>query len=143
VGTLKWSVHKHQLLGLALHHVAGKAEVVTTACRTLEFWSWRLQRRLRCNSSIRFCRQMFPTVASTVVHFCWDDFDLNEQTPSGGGTTHTTHGVVMQELENDAETEQHAEYQVPKSKIRSFKVDSEEPFPTLSKSKCTVCCERE
>ena len=61
---------------------------------------------------------------------------MNEETPSGGGsgTTHTTHGIVIQGLENDAETEEHAEYQVPKSKIRSFEADAEGPLPFARKS---------
>ena len=29
---------------------------------------------------------------------CWDNFDINEETPSGAGTTHTTHGIVIQEV---------------------------------------------
>ena len=61
---------------------------------------------------------------------------MNEETPSGGGsgTTHTTYGIVIQGLENDAETEEHAEYQVPKSKIRSFEADAEGPLPFARKS---------
>ena len=29
---------------------------------------------------------------------CWDNFDINEETPSGAGTTHTTYGIVIQEV---------------------------------------------
>jgi hypothetical protein len=41
------------------------------------------------------------TSDSIVCHTCWDNFDLNEQTPSGAGTTHSTHGIVIQELSCD------------------------------------------
>ena len=33
-----------------------------------------------------------------VIHFCWDNFDINEETPSGMRTTHSTHGIVIQEV---------------------------------------------
>jgi len=29
---------------------------------------------------------------------CWDTFDINEETPTGSGTTHATHGILIQEL---------------------------------------------
>ena len=28
---------------------------------------------------------------------CWDKFDMNEDRPSGSGTTHTSHGIIIQE----------------------------------------------
>ena len=31
-------------------------------------------------------------------NICWDDFDINEETPSGASTTHTTHGILIQEV---------------------------------------------
>ena len=31
-------------------------------------------------------------------HFCFDNFDLLEETKSGAETTHTTHGIVIQEI---------------------------------------------
>ena len=36
--------------------------------------------------------------ANKVSHMVWDNFDINEETPSGAGTTHTTHGIVVQEV---------------------------------------------
>ncbi len=33
-----------------------------------------------------------------VSNLCWDNFDLNEETPSGSGTTHSTHGILIQEV---------------------------------------------
>ena len=36
-----------------------------------------------------------------ITNFCWDDFDILEETPSGLWTTHSTHGIIIQEtLEN-------------------------------------------
>ena len=36
-----------------------------------------------------------------ITHLCWDDFDLNEETPSGVGTTHSAHDIVNQETTAD------------------------------------------
>jgi len=36
--------------------------------------------------------------ANKVSHMVWDNIDINEETPSGAGTTHTTHGIVVQEV---------------------------------------------
>ena len=45
-----------------------------------------------------------PTGAAkqaVITNFCWDNFDILEETPSGLGTTHSTHGIIIQEtLEN-------------------------------------------
>lgn len=37
-------------------------------------------------------------------HLCWDNFDLNEETPSGSGTTHSTHGIMIQERSTELQT---------------------------------------
>ena len=31
-------------------------------------------------------------------NFCWDNFDLQEETVSGSGTTHSTRDIVIQEV---------------------------------------------
>ena len=33
-----------------------------------------------------------------VTHFCWDNFDLQEETVSGSGTTHSTHDTIIHEV---------------------------------------------
>ena len=38
-----------------------------------------------------------PT-GNVVSLLCWDNFDINEETPTGSGTTHTTHGIMIQEV---------------------------------------------
>ena len=35
---------------------------------------------------------------SLITPFCWDNFDWNEETPPGAATTHTTHGINIQEI---------------------------------------------
>ena len=29
---------------------------------------------------------------------CYDNIDLDKETPSGSGTTHSTHGIVIQDI---------------------------------------------
>ena len=45
---------------------------------------------------------IIPGNSNEVVHFCWDNFDLLEETPSGANTTHTCHGIAIQELKPGA-----------------------------------------
>jgi hypothetical protein len=35
---------------------------------------------------------------NAVTHLVWDTFDRMEETPSGAGTTHTAHGLIIQEV---------------------------------------------
>ena len=55
-----------------------------------------------CNSVVTY-DDILPATISTqnnaILHFCWDNFDLNEETPTGAGTTHSTHGIVIQEIQ--------------------------------------------
>jgi len=60
------------------------------------------------------------TTGTKLVHLCWDNFDINEVTSSRAGTTHTTHGILIQEL-HDHCVVQTEHRNVPKSKVRSFK----------------------
>ena len=41
------------------------------------------------------------TKRNIVTHQCWDNFDMREETPSGYGTTHTAHGIIIQEASRD------------------------------------------
>jgi hypothetical protein len=57
---------------------------------------------------------------NAVSHVCWDNFDINEETPSGSGTTHTTHGIIVQEVVSNSSSENITNISVPKSKQRGF-----------------------
>jgi len=37
-----------------------------------------------------------------VTHLCWDNFDMREETPSGVETTHTAHGIIIQEVSENS-----------------------------------------
>ena len=67
---------------------------------------------------------------------CWDNFELTEETPSGAGTTHTAHGIVIQEMftsaDNDACSDQQS---LPTDKKRSVTVVPHEIKPYNSKKR--------
>jgi len=135
----QWSVPKHQLLGLTLHHLTGKAEVVTILHRYGHCTSYTGVMELETAMANQVQQQgsLLPSNISTtgnkVCHLSWDNFDLNEETPSGSGTTHTTHGILIQEIQSDCVPE--TQYQcVPKSKARSFKSVSTTPLASARKS---------
>ena len=83
-----------------------------------------------------------PTITpinNAVVHLCWDNFDLNEETPSGSGTTHTAHGIIIQEISTDGnadlQTSRTEEAVAKKSKDRSVKYVHPEIEPCFLQDK--------
>ena len=42
------------------------------------------------------------TTQNVVSHLRWDNFDINEETPSGPGTIYTTRGIVVQEVKSSS-----------------------------------------
>ena len=62
-----------------------------------------------------------------VTHLCWDNFDLREETPSGTGTTHTAHGIIIQKVSEDArnDTVTPTTSDEPRTKGRSVRCSSE------------------
>jgi len=119
----RWNAAKYQLLGLTLHHLTGKAEVVTILHRYGHCTSYTgiLELETAMANQVQQPDSLLPSNISLTgnkgTHLCWDNFDLNEETPFETGTTHTTHGILLQVLHHCAvETEyQH----LPKSKVRS------------------------
>lgn len=100
---------KHLLLGMTLRHMTGSAEILTllnhfghcqSYSQVLELETAMCNSTLGSESSIP--AQISPT-NNIITHLCWDNFDLNEETPSGSGTTHSAHGIVIQET-TDHET---------------------------------------
>ena len=57
-----------------------------------------------CNNGVERSGFIPPTITpinNAVVHLCWDNFYLNEETPSGSGATHTAHGIIIHEVSTD------------------------------------------
>ena len=70
-----------------------------------------------------------------MIHFCWDNFDLNEETPSGTGTTHSTHGIVIQNVANDAGSMTTEITPVARDRKRTIKPDTTDLEPCFIKPK--------
>ena len=104
----KWTMPKHVLLGMTVRHLTGRADLLTILNRFGHCQSYA--RIMELDTALAYQVQkaddVLPsniTVSGNVVaHLCWDNFDINEQTPSGVGTTHTTHGIVIQEVDSSA-----------------------------------------
>ncbi|KAK4876612.1 hypothetical protein RN001_009118 [Aquatica leii] len=58
--------------------------------------------KIKCNDQV--LPSNISTTGNIVSHLCWDSFDLNEETPSGSGTAHSTHGIIIQERGNELQT---------------------------------------
>ena len=70
---------------------------------------------------------------------CWDNFDPNEETPSGSGTTHTAQGIIIQEISTDENINQQSsrieETSERRSKERSVSYRHPEIEPCFLKDK--------
>lgn len=72
------------------------------------------------------------------THYCWDNFDLLEETPTGSGTTHSVHGICLQEQEESTTGDiisQPIIHIIPKTKKRSITFVQPE-LPACSITKC-------
>lgn len=131
---------KHLLLGMTLQHITGSAVIVTMINRFGHCASY--SRVLELESAI--CRNtdlknsLIPPTIDTdtniVTHLFWDNFNLLEETPSSSGTTHNTHGIIIQETICGCTELQNLET-VPRSKQRSVTVTQTNVDPYFLKSK--------
>ena len=69
-----------------------------------------------------------------VLHLCWNNFDLNEETAPGSGTTHSTHGIIIQEVADRSKIVS-TESQPPKSRERTVKPKAIDIKPYNAKPK--------
>lgn len=136
----KWKTPKHLLLGTTLRTLTGRADVVTLVNRYghCQSYSGTLEWETALANQVQIHDSLLPfniwTAGNKVVHLCWDNFDIKEETPSGAGTTYLTHGIVIQELVDGAELclEQ---VTVPKTKQRSLKHVERVIGPCFSKKR--------
>lgn len=91
-------------------------------------------------NQILLCDTVLPSSAfqntNKLTHFCWDNFDLNEETATGAGTTHSTHGISIQEHEgvNVSLQNEHQTRPVKKSeKKRSLSIIRQDLAPSTIK----------
>ena len=120
----RWKMPKHLLLGMTVRHLSGSSQMINILNRFGHCASHSTLLELEtamCDSVVE-CSSNLPAAAKVnakITHFCWDNFDLNEETPSGLGTTHSTHGIIIQETTKDDVEIQNPGVLIEKSKKRS------------------------
>ena len=101
-----WAMPKHLTLPMTVRHLTGSAEVITILNRYGHGQSYTrtLELETAMRNSVTSSDSVLPRSISrdtnAVLHLCYDNFDLDEETPSDSGTTHSTHGIVIQEIRN-------------------------------------------
>ena len=96
-----WVMPKHLTLPMTVRHLTGNAEVITILNHYGHGQSYSKTHELEttmCNSVISSDSVLPRNITrdnNVVLHMCYDNFDLDEETPSGTGTTHSTHGIVI------------------------------------------------
>ena len=136
----EWVMPKHILLPMTVRHLTGSAELVTILNRFGHGQSYTRTLEVEtamCNT-ITASKSLLPSNISTennsVIHFCWDNFGLNEETPSGMGTTHSTHGIVIQEVTEVDQTRDVAPIQT-KERLKVILPEATELQPCFAKQK--------
>ena len=137
----EWVMPKHLLLSMTVRHLTGSAELITILNRFGHCQSYTRTRELEtamCSSISANDSVLPPNIAlhnNSVIHFCWDNFDLNEETPSGTGTTHSTHGIAIQDVANDAGSITTEITPVARDRKRTIKPDTTDLKPCFIKPK--------
>ncbi|MES9950704.1 MAG: hypothetical protein ABW118_17235 [Candidatus Thiodiazotropha sp.] len=137
----EWVMPKHLLLSMTVRHLTGSAELITILNRFghCQSYTRTLELETAMCSSITANDSVLPPNISlqnnSVIHFCWDNFDLNEETPSGSGTTHSTHGIVIQEVASGAEVITTEMTPVTRDRKRTIQPDVTELRPCFLKPK--------
>ena len=95
---------RHLALGTAVRHLTGSAELVSM----LNHFGHCISHTSVLELETAVCRNILQSSnllpvsvsadSNVVTHFCWDNFDLQEETVSGSGTTYSAHGIVIQEV---------------------------------------------
>ena len=132
---------KHLLLSMTVRHLTDSAELITILNRFghCQSYTRNLEFETAMCSSVTANDSVLPPYISlqnkSVIHFCWDNFDLNEETPSGTGTTLSTHGIAIQEVARGTEFITTELNPVAKDRKRTVKPDITELRPCFVKPK--------
>ena len=134
----RWKLAKHLLLGMTLRHFTGSAQLITLIHRFGHCCSYSQILELENAMALKSLRRdsVLPSNISVdgnkFSHCCFDNFDLLEETASGAGTTHTTHGIVIQEVKSNftcSDVVESAESSVPRTKEKpKLIIDELPPF---------------
>lgn len=135
----KWKLQKHLLLAETMHSF-GSSELVTILNRYghCQSYSSVLELETALANQVQLQDDLLPSniipECNKVCNICWDNFDVLEETPSGSGTTHTTHGIIVQEVADNADITP-INVSIPKSRERSLKYSPSELPPCFAKKK--------
>ena len=85
----RWVMPKYILLAMTVHHLAGSAEIIRILNRYGHCQSYSRTLELEtamCDSAMAYNNTLSPNISTkhnSVVHLCCDNFDLNEEIPTG------------------------------------------------------------
>ena len=119
----KWATLKHILTSMCVRHLTGSKQLINILNRLGHSLShsFLLQLETAMSDSIQVNSDDLPPSImrnnNLITHFCWDNFDLNEETASGARTTHSTYGIVLQEISHVSPQQT---YEVERTKNRSI-----------------------
>lgn len=143
----QWKTPKHLLLGMSIRHITGSSKLIHFLNRLghCASHSTLLELETAMCDSVNESTSNLPTGAvkeALITHFCWDNFDILEETPTGLGTTHSTHGIIIQESDSNADTMDELTpiqtcnaVEITKSKRRSAKYQLTDLEPCFIKQK--------
>lgn len=101
---------KHVALPMAVYHLTRSMQIVSllssfghgiSPCQLAEVDTTLAQQRLTTSTDL----SVLPSNVSrsAPATFCFDNFDMREETRTGGGTLHCTNGIVVQPTLDEAE----------------------------------------
>ena len=96
---------KHLLLGMTIRRVTGNAEgtsVLNHIGRCVSCDSLLQLETVLANTVLYRFLSATVSVSDKVLHLFWGNFDLKEEAPTGSGTIHSTHGIVLQEVPRES-----------------------------------------
>ena len=97
----QWKMARYLALGTAVRHLTGRAQLVSVLNQFGHCISHAsvLELETAVYHNNTQSTSLLPVSGSAdsyvITHFCWNNFDLREETVSGSGTTHSTHGIVI------------------------------------------------
>ena len=100
----QWKMAKHLALGSAVKRLTETTELVSML-NHFGHCIWHASilelETAVCHNNMQSTSLLPVSVSAdsnVVTHFCWDNFDLQEETVSGSGITHSKQGIVIQEV---------------------------------------------
>ena len=119
---------------MAVHYRTGSTEAITilNCFGHCQSYSHTLElETATCRSVTDNSLHLPPSISmdNVIVHLCWDNFDLNGETP------HTAHGVIIQEVEDNALFELDELPQIAKSHVHIVQPEIQELPPCFAKAK--------